>query len=217
MKNIGLERFLVTFEQGQIIFFEHDTEDVAYMVKQGKIKLIKIINGVEKFVATIEDGDFLGEMAIMANNPRTATAITVEKTQAYKISKANFELLMNSNPSMAIKLLTLSAQRIERQRRQLQILLLNDDEAQVLDAILMLYERLETTHRENVTINITPYELTTWAGVVMDKAKRILASYQENRRISVFPDRVVVQKMQDLERVVLARRKVLGAKEGSAS
>ncbi|NIZ18567.1 Crp/Fnr family transcriptional regulator [Entomospira culicis] len=216
-KTGGLERFLVTFKQGEIIFFEHDTEDVAYMIKQGKIRLVKIINGVEKFVATVGDGDFFGEMAILANNPRSATAIAIEETQAYKISKTNFELLINANVTIATKILTLSAQRIQRQRRQLQILLLNDDETQVLDALLMLYEQLEITNKENVTINITPYELTTWAGVAMDKAKKILATYQENRRISVFPDRIIIQNIQELQRIVQARRKSVSDTDDSTT
>jgi CRP/FNR family transcriptional regulator, cyclic AMP receptor protein len=206
-KGSGLDRFLVTFEPGEIIFFEGDLEDFAFMVKHGKIRLIRIINNVEKFVGTVSDGDFLGEMAILANTTRSATAIAVEATHAYKISKANFDLLVANNISMAIKILTLSADRIARQRRQLQVLLLRDPETQILDTLVMLYERMGITQKEQVTISITPYELTTWAGLSMDKSRRVLASYQESKRISVFPDRIVVHSINELERIIAARRK----------
>jgi len=217
IKMSGLDRFLVTFQKGEIIFFEHDTEEFAYMVKQGKVRLLKIINGIEKFIATVENGDFFGEMSLLTNNPRSATAIAIEETQAFKISKVNFELLVSGNAAIATKMLTLSAARIQKQRRQLQILLLDDDETQVLDALLMLYEQSSSSKKDDVTINITPYELTTWAGVTLDIAKRILASYQASRRIAVFPDRVIVQNISELERLVSARRKAVTAIEGPAS
>lgn len=213
----SLDRFLVTFQKGEIIFFEHDLEDDAYMIKQGKVRLIKIIDGVEKYLAIITEGDFLGEVSLLTNNPRSATAIAVEETQAYKISKANFNLLVDSNTTIALKILTLTAERIEKQRRQLQILLLNDDETQILDAILMLYEKLNISTTENVSVHTTPYEITTWAGVTKDKARQILTNYQESKKISVFPDSIVIHNTNELERIVLTRRKALLLKEDSSS
>ncbi|NIZ46936.1 Crp/Fnr family transcriptional regulator [Entomospira nematocerorum] len=205
----GLDRFLVTFQKGDIIFFERDIEDIAYMIKQGKVRLIRIVNGVEKFVGTVSDGDFFGEMSLLANTARSATAIAVEETQAFRISKVNFDLLVKSNTTIATKVLTLTAERIAKQQRQLQILLLHDEESQVLDTLLMLYEGLNTPQKENVSINITPYELTTWAGVNIENTKRILAGYQESRRISVFPDRIIIQNINELERIVSSRRKLV--------
>ena len=58
------------------LFQEGDRGEEMYIIQSGKVKISKRIRGVEKTLATLEKGEFFGEMAILNDKPRSATAET---------------------------------------------------------------------------------------------------------------------------------------------
>lgn len=69
-----------TFRAGSTIFREHEKPDYAFFIETGKVEL-SADNGEETIVlTTMGPGDLIGEMAIIDNSTRTATAIAMEDT-----------------------------------------------------------------------------------------------------------------------------------------
>ncbi len=65
----------IEVEAGKVIFREGDPPDVAYLIEAGEVRVLSSRHGEQVLLATLRAGDLLGEMAVIDDAPRTATAI----------------------------------------------------------------------------------------------------------------------------------------------
>jgi CRP-like cAMP-binding protein len=210
--NINLaafERFAVIFQQGDLIFCEYEPGDSFYLIQSGRVQISKIMGDIEKTIDILYPGEVFGEMAILEEAPRSANAVALDQVKALEFNRANFEILMRGNPQIALKLLKLFTKRIYDQRRRFMILTLNDLQARVADVFLMLAETEsgqsgETDTREFKT---TMDDIAHWAGLPTDKCREVINHFASQRRLEVFPDRIVVKNINEFVRFVNSRRR----------
>lgn len=88
----------------EIVFNEGDEGDKFYIVASGGVEIIKNINGKDILLTTLGEGKFFGEMALMSDAPRAATAKCVNATQLISINKEHFMAMVNTNPALANKI-----------------------------------------------------------------------------------------------------------------
>jgi ATP-binding cassette, subfamily B, bacterial HlyB/CyaB len=88
----------------EIVFKEGDAGDKFYIVASGGVEIIKNINGKDTLLITLGEGKFFGEMALMSDAPRAATARCVNETQLISIDKVHFMTMVNANPALASKI-----------------------------------------------------------------------------------------------------------------
>lgn len=69
-----------TYEDGKVIFEEGSFGDWLYIIESGNVELSKNIKGGRVIIQTLSEGDILGELAFLANIPRTATATAIGET-----------------------------------------------------------------------------------------------------------------------------------------
>jgi len=62
------------FQDGQVIFDEGASGDWVYVIDSGSVELVKNVDGEPVVIETLQPGDVFGEMAFMANMPRSVTA-----------------------------------------------------------------------------------------------------------------------------------------------
>ncbi|HET6452342.1 MAG TPA: Crp/Fnr family transcriptional regulator [Spirochaetia bacterium] len=202
-------RFSKMFRKGDIIFCEYEPGDTFYLIQSGRVQVVRIIGDLEKNIAILNPGDYFGEMSILENVPRSATTIALDDVKALEFSRENFEVLTLGNPQIALKLLKGFAQRIYAQKRTFMILTLDDVEAKVADVFLMLAENqaLDKTTVDTVEFKNTVDDVAHWAGIPSGQCREVLNHFVAQRRIELYPDRIVVKKIADFERFVNARRK----------
>jgi CRP-like cAMP-binding protein len=80
-----------TFDTGQWIFDEGQTGNQAYIVQSGRVEIVKTIEDKEAILGTIGKGGMFGEMALIDNKPRMATARAAEVTTLIFVSRMMFE------------------------------------------------------------------------------------------------------------------------------
>jgi len=205
------ERFVRNFKEGEIIFCEYEPGDAFYLIRTGRVKIVKIIGNIEKIVDILEPGEFFGEMALLENAPRSASIIALESCEILEFNRSNFEVLMTGNPQMVIKLLSLFAQRIYDQKRRFGILTLSDEYARVADVFVMLaetsrFEFMNSDTGKRIYKNSVA-DIAQWAGMRVDRCMEILSHFQGQQRVRVFTDRIEVVNIHDLVRFVNSRRK----------
>ncbi|MDE3058119.1 MAG: cyclic nucleotide-binding domain-containing protein [Bacteroidota bacterium] len=102
-----------TFQANTIIFNENTRGERLYLILEGKVRISKITRlGQETTLATLEKGDFFGEMELLDNEPRSARTRALEKTIAAGISKNDFDALVKSNHIIALNLLKTISKRL---------------------------------------------------------------------------------------------------------
>jgi CRP-like cAMP-binding protein len=87
------------FHKNQVIFKEDQVGDLAYLIKNGKVAIIKEIEKKKKVLSTLGPGDLFGEMGVIGAMPRNANAVAVEYSELVIIDKHTlFENLKSSPP-----------------------------------------------------------------------------------------------------------------------
>ncbi len=126
---------LEAFQPGDIIFREGDPSDSVYLVEWGNVEIIKEIEGQEIVIATIRNGNILGEMGLVDSQPRSATARALDACRLRVMSEAAFQKNMDSASFFVQKVLAVFSQRIRNQTHDLAKRILNEREHGLMDAI----------------------------------------------------------------------------------
>lgn len=112
--------FGITINPGDLIFREGDEGDKMYIIQSGNIRLSKIIEGKEHELAVLGKGDFFGEMAIVTNEKRTATATALNKTSLLAFDRQGFLSLINKNGKIALNIIEKLCRRLQKIHIQVQ-------------------------------------------------------------------------------------------------
>lgn len=204
----AFSRFAKTFPKGSVIFSEFEPGDCFYLIQKGRVKLMKIVNGFQKNLDILQPSEIFGEMAILENSPRSATAIAYDDVIALEFNKANFEILMMGNPAIAMKLLKTFVKRIYAQKRRFMILRIPDKMARVADVFLMLDETQPTPDRtaDFRTFQTTVEDVARWAGLPINEVQDELNRFSVQGKMEIYDDRITVKHLSELQRLVSARR-----------
>jgi CRP/FNR family cyclic AMP-dependent transcriptional regulator len=98
--------FEKTYTKNATLFVEGMTGEILYLIKKGSVNITKKAPGNQEIVlATLKEGEFLGEMSLIDNRPRTATARVAEESSLLVMTKKAFNTLLEKHPDVALKIL----------------------------------------------------------------------------------------------------------------
>ncbi len=100
------------YQPGQDIMRQGDTGVGAFIIRSGKVDIIQERDGKTSTLATLGPGDVLGEMALLDEFPRSATARAVEPTTVLGLQRWHFKGILESHPQIALALLPVLSRRI---------------------------------------------------------------------------------------------------------
>jgi len=202
-------RFAKTFQAGEMIFSEFEPGDNFYLIQSGRVQLVKLIGDIEKTLDILQPSEMFGEMAILENSPRSATAIALDTVKVLEFNSQNFEILMLGNPQIALKLLRMFSKRIYDSKRRFMILTLEEPQAKIADVFLMLDESTADLDRmtERREFKTTVDDVAHWAGMTVAETRDVLGHFATQHRVEMYPDRIVVKNINDFSRFVNSRRR----------
>ncbi|MCP4328380.1 MAG: cyclic nucleotide-binding domain-containing protein [Alphaproteobacteria bacterium] len=93
------------FEEGSVLFHQGDASDCVFQIKSGAVSVIKELNGEQIVLGRLEAGEFLGEMGVLEDLDRSATAIAVLAVDAEIYEKNEFLELVAGDSALALNLL----------------------------------------------------------------------------------------------------------------
>lgn len=197
-------RFAKTFEAESVIISEYEPGDCFYLIQSGQVQLVKCVKGTKRNIDILKPSEFFGEMAILENTPRSATAIALNKVEVLEFNKENFEVLIMGNPQIALILLKLFCKRIYDQKRRFKILVIEDPQARVADVFLMFDELNPPSNIEERArrFNLTIQDLSHWAGLPVDTARDEVNKFVEKRKLEVYDNYMIVTNIVDMRRIV---------------
>ena len=215
-------KFGKQFNTGEIIFCEFEPGNSFYLIQTGRVKISKVVKDKEKTMDILSVGDIFGEMAILEEQPRSATATAIEPVTVLHFDRDNFVSMMMSQPQLAFKLLVVFSKRIYDAKRRLMILLLDDIQwcdpetlewlgdiqSKIADVFLMLAEKEPTyASMREVSFPVTVDDVANWAGTGVDQVSEQLNHWAKVGKIELYSDRIFVRNMADFKRIVAQKRK----------
>jgi len=200
----GKKGFNRQFSDNEIIFCEHEPGEELYIIQKGKIKITKIVENNEVLLAVLKPGDIFGEMAILENKPRNATAISFGESELLAVSKDNFEIMVKTNPQLGTKLITLLSERTWKAYRQLANILISDPLGRMYDMLLTVVEenRVAVKHNAIYTFDFGPNELINMVGLPIDKGNLLIQRLFKNIKFRLQNDKIVITDLEELAKQV---------------
>ena len=136
----GLERFARDFQAGTVLFNEGQPGQDMYVVLQGQVEIRRNVGETEHVLAVLMPGDFFGEMAILNQRPRSATAVTRIDSRLLVIEGRMFEAMLRARPEIALRIIKALAMRLENANQHVELLLLPTPNHKVVQCLRHMAE-----------------------------------------------------------------------------
>lgn len=129
-------RFSRSFQPGEVIFQEGDPGNTMFVLRAGRVRIVKQVRGGEKTFAVLGPGEFFGEMAILNGKPRSATAVAMEPVTLVEIDAVRFESMITTQAEIAVRIIQKLARRLENADALIAILIKRDPKTRVILGLL---------------------------------------------------------------------------------
>ena len=105
--------------KNEIIFREGDIGDAFYLIVTGSVRISTLVPGVgEEALTILREGEYFGEMALIDDAPRSASAIANDDTMLLYIGKDDFRKLLEQQTDIAYKLLWIFTKTLSARLRK---------------------------------------------------------------------------------------------------
>jgi CRP/FNR family transcriptional regulator len=197
-----------TYSDNTMIFCENEPGSELYIIQSGQVKITKIV-GEEILLAVLKSGDIFGEMALLENRPRSASAITFGEVTVMAINKSNFEGMVQAQPQLAQRLIQLLSERLWTAYRQLENLTIKDTTGRIYDTLLTQVEkqRIKIRQKQSHNFQFGVKELLNMIGLPPEKGEIIIIQLIDNKLFSLEEGKIVCHDIAELEKLVLFHRK----------
>lgn len=109
-----------------------------YIIQDGEVLITKRVRHQEKPLATLRNGDFFGEMAILNRQPRSATATVLRETRCLVFDDQMFETMLLNHAQVAVRIIRKLSERLRQTDAMIENLLLRDDYSRITNTVSYL-------------------------------------------------------------------------------
>ncbi len=198
------EEFNRTYLDSEMIFSEFEPGHELFIIQGGKVKITKIVNDQEILLAVLNPGDIFGEMAILDNVPRGASAIAFGEVKVMAVSRANFEKVVIQNTTMATKLISTLSERLWTLYRQLGSLLFTDPTARLWDTLLtqLLKNHIAIEPKKHHHFTFGQKELMKMVGLEGPSGEQAMKKIISNRVFSIKNEKIYCEDIVEIQKEV---------------
>lgn len=197
----GIGRRLL-YKQGERIFSEGQPGKEMYVVESGRIKIFLTAQDRELTLAILKKGDFFGEMALLEDLPRSASAAAVETTRLIAIGKGDFKFLIQEHPEIAMKVLGRFSTRLRDADNLINLLLLGDVTGcvihELVKQVVVIYGSEDNIPKECV-IPLSMQQLSESTGLDIEPIEQVMSELKRSGLASVEDDGIVLRKHRKLK------------------
>lgn len=197
------EDFKRVYQDNTMICCEHEPGNELFIIQEGQIKITKVIKNKEVLLAVLKKSDIFGEMALIENKPRSASAIAFGTVKVIAVNKNNFEGMISSQPQLIARLISLLAERTWVVYRQLINLTKNDLQARFYDMLMIQIEKekLEFYPQNAYTFDFGPEELITMVGMDQSTGTEYINEIFKNKNFTLKDGKICLSEIDELIKI----------------
>lgn len=203
-----LTRFGRKFAAGEVLYNDGAAATEAYLLQEGRVRLIKRVGAVERSLRMLRPGDLFGETALTPGVPHNATAVALEAGLALVLDQPTFAEVLTTSPRVGARVLAQLIRRLREAEDQIEILMMRDAQSKTVAALLKLTQ-LSGPRAGGVALQLSPLELSTRVGLDVDTVKRHVHELREAGHVRVTEERIEVPDPESLRELL----RVLGLKD----
>ena len=103
---------ILSYSEGDFIFEEGELGREMFIVREGKVEILQKVGDEQRALAVFEKGDFFGEMSVLEDLPRTASARARTDVQVLQIGAATFSQMLRDHPEIAVRIMRKFSRRL---------------------------------------------------------------------------------------------------------
>jgi CRP-like cAMP-binding protein len=195
------EKFTRSYPQNTMIFSESEPGAELFIIQKGSVKITKIINDNEVLLALLKAGDMFGEMALLEDKPRTASAIAHEDAVLLAVNKANFRRMVSTQPQMITRLTQILSERLWFIYKQIANTQISDPVGRMYDRLFIELERLRVPlNNQPYTFDFGPSELINLVGLPKQEGNAHIRKLFEGSKLRVIDNKIHVTEVAEIEK-----------------
>ncbi len=201
------------YPEDTMVFCENQSGAEMFIIQSGQVKIGKVVDGKEVTFAILKKGDMFGEMALLENKPRSASAIANEDCVLMVVNSKNFNQMVTTQPQMISRLTTTLAERLWSMSRQLINTKISDPIQQMLDMLALQVEKakLPPTFMRDYRIGLTAQDLADMCGFPDEVKMRYVYEFKSDSHIKIDPNTqklIVVDCAELMKHAAFSRSKL---------
>ena len=200
-----LSRYGRRFAAGTVLFRDGDPATEAFLLQDGRVRLLKQAGRMERSLRVVRPGDLFGESALLRGAARSSTAVALDDVVALAFDHATFEQVLATSPEVAGRVLNQLIRRMRDAEDQIEILMLRDGQSKVVVALMKFAQQEQMAGQSDgsrdggqISLTLSPLELSAQVGLDVDTVKRIVAQLRETGHIRIQDERVEVPNLDSL-------------------
>jgi CRP-like cAMP-binding protein len=202
--------FTRTYAKDTMIFAEGQVGQEMYILQKGQVKISKIVGDKEVLLAILKPGDIFGEMSLIENKPRSASADAYEDAVLLAVNRANFQRMVTTQPQIITRLTTLLAERIWNLYRQLFNATMENPVGRLFDALMLQLEKNRVVLKPNTPYQFPfgPKELLNMVGLSAGEGSLFVKELMRTPGFKVIENRLGVSDVTEVDRQTKYFRKM---------
>ncbi|MDY0002219.1 MAG: Crp/Fnr family transcriptional regulator [Polyangia bacterium] len=193
------KRFGQSYPRGTVLFKEGESGSEMYVIHAGRVRLTRGKGALEQTLAILPPGEFFGEMAIVMDRPRTATATVEEEARLLVLDSTTFETMVRNNAEIALRIIRKLAARLEAANIQVDILLRTEPNHRVVFALRNQADRDGRPEGPGVKVGWTVEQLAQKVGLPEKEVRQVVERLSKARLVLAEPDGFLIPQVGRLQ------------------
>ena len=190
------------FRRNEVIFHQGDPGDALHIVASGAVKIIlPSPEGDEAIIATLQTGDFFGELALLDGAPHSASATAVEPVETMSLARVPFQNLIEADRGLRTALLSGLAAELRRLTSQVEELHFLDLAGRLAMRLVRLARDRDPSANGEVHLDwpFTQSDLASMIGGTRQSVNKLLSQLVQDGLLLIEHDTLVIHDLQALE------------------
>lgn len=185
------------FLQGDVLFREGEPATAAFLLHEGKVRLLKRVRMVERGVSVLRPGDLFGEGAMLEGAIRTSTAVALSDGILLSLERSALRAIIERFPPLAERIFAQLVRRLRDAEDQIEVLMLRDTQSKVVSALL----KMARHHPGPIELTVSPLDLSSRVGLDIDTVKKTVQRLREQQYVRIAGERVEIPDVEALRRL----------------
>lgn len=194
-----------SFAPGEVICRKGDPGDALYVIIKGQVKIVlPSDDGNEALIATMDEGDFFGELSLIDGEPRSATIIATQPTDTVLLRREGFQGFLQAHPEAAIDMLHALSTRIRQSDEFIADAAFLDVPGRLAKKLLELSDKYGRPGPGGIAIGmrVTQRDLAAMIGATRESVNKHLQSFRVQGMIALEGRRLIIKDHDRLEKRV---------------
>ena len=195
LEQIGDISYLRDYKKGSYVFSQDEPGDTMYVVGSGLVKIsVAAADGREKTLDILKSGDFFGEMALLDESPRSASAVIIEDSTLLVIYRKDFFESVVTNPQLVNRVLLTFVKRLREADAQISDLAFQSVAGRIARALMTFGDKFgqRTEKGQTITIRLTHQDLAELVGTSRETATKALGKFRDEGSIETTEQSIVI-------------------------